>query len=178
MELTRRQKQIKYGVYLLVLTLCHLLQNVSRLLPEIFSARCLIIIPAAIILSVGEDFFAASMLGLFSGLLWDITSAVHMGFNCIFLMLLCFLASAFTMRIARDIFITNLLLSTAAVIVYCFVYWLFFILIKGVDGGELTVITFYLPTAAYTVAVSLIMYLIIKPIKNKVNGIRQERFEG
>lgn len=178
MELTRQQRKIKYAVTVLIILVCHLLQNVGGLFPEIFGARCFLLIPAVIFLSIGEEPFSAAMLGLFSGLLWDLTSLVHMGFNCLFFMLSCYIISALTIYIARNTFITNILLSSATVIFYCFIYWLFFILIKGVSGAELTIISFYLPSAIYTIVISLVLYFIIKPIKNKLNNITQENFEG
>lgn len=178
MELTRRQRQIKYGAYALLLLAFHLLQNVRGLFPELFGARCFLLIPAVIFFSVGEELFSASMLGLFAGMLWDLTSGVHMGFNCLFFMLLCFLTAAFTLHIARDTFLTNLLLAGGVTALYCFVYWLFFILIKGVDGGELTVVTFYLPSFVYTIILSPVLYALLRPVKNRLNHIRQESFEG
>ena len=83
MDLTRKQKTIKYICCCLLILLADLLQNVSGLLPEIGGARCFLIIPAVIILSFGESEISAALLGLFAGFLWDMSSAVHMGFNCI-----------------------------------------------------------------------------------------------
>ena len=178
MELNSRQRKIKYACLALIILALDLLQNVGGLFPELFGARCFLLIPAVIYISIGEEPFKAAMLGLFAGLLWDLTSLVHMGFNCLFFMLICYLASALTIFVARDTFLTNFILSTAVTFIYCFIYWLFFILIKGVDGGELTIISFYLPSAVYTVIVSLALYALYKPVKMKLNNVKQQSFEG
>ncbi len=178
MELNSRQRKIKYAVLALIILALDLLQNVGGLFPEIFGARCFLLIPAVIFISIGEEPFKAAMLGLFAGLLWDLTSLVHMGFNCLFFMLICYFTSALTIFVARDTFITNIIISSAVTVIYCFVYWLFFILIKGVDGGELTIITFYLPCAIYTTVVSLALYALWKPVKMKLNNIKAQSFEG
>ncbi|MBR2133627.1 MAG: hypothetical protein IJ851_02845 [Eubacterium sp.] len=178
MELTSQQRKIKYAVLCGALLVLHLLQNVGGLFPEIAGARCFLLLPAAVFISIGEAPFAAAMLGLFSGMLWDLTSLVHMGFNCLFFMFLCCITSALTLYIARDTFITNIILSSAAVIFYCFIYWVFFILIKGVRGAELTILSFYLPSAIYTIIISFAEYFVIKAIKDKVNHIKKQNFEG
>lgn len=170
MDLTRKQKTIKYVCFCLLILAADLLQNVSGLLPEVFGARCFIIIPAVVILSLGEDELTASLLGLFAGFLWDMSSAVHMGFNCIFFAVICFISSALVNHLIRDTFITNMLISIVSIVLYCLTYWLCFIIIKGVDGGENTIFSFYLPCALYTAAITPIVFLIYKPIKKKLKN--------
>lgn len=170
MDLTQKQKKVKYLSYCALILLADLIQNVSGIMPEIFGARCFIIIPAVVILSIGEDEIVASLMGIFAGLLWDLTSSVHMGFNFIFFAIVCFIASALVNHLLRDTFITNMLLCAIAIAVYCIVYWLFFIVIKGVDGGFGTLFSFYLPCAIYTAVITPIVYLIYRKIKKKLNA--------
>ena len=96
-----------------------------------------------------------------------------MGFNCIYIMLMCFFSSALVTYIARNIFITNIVSITVTTVLYAFIYWLFFIIIKGVSGGEMTLVTFYLPCVIYTLVLTPIIYLILKPIKRKLNQAPQ-----
>ena len=164
--MSKRQQTIKYIFYCLIILICDLLQNVSGLFPEIYGA-------VSIILAMGEDERNGALLGLFAGLLWDLTSGVHMGFNCIYIMLMCFFSSALVTYIARNIFITNIVSITVTTVLYAFIYWLFFIIIKGVSGGEMTLVTFYLPCVIYTLVLTPIIYLILKPIKRKLNQAPQ-----
>lgn len=175
MDLTRKQKTIKYICCCLLILFADLLQNVSGLLPEIMGARCFLIIPAVIILSLGEDELSAALLGLFAGFLWDMSSAVHMGFNCIFFAVLCFISAALVNHLIRDTFITNMLISVTAIILYCLTYWLCFIVIKGVEGGESTIFSFYLPCAVYTAAITPIVFILYKPIKKRFKNQKYEK---
>ena len=131
--MTKRQKTIKYVCYCLIILLCDMLQNVGGLFPEIYGARCFLLLPVTIILAMGEDEITGAVFGLFAGLLWDLTSGVHMGFNCIYIALMCFFSCALVTYIARDIFITNIVSISVATVLYGFLYWLFFIIIKGVS---------------------------------------------
>ena len=167
--MTKRQKTIKYICYCLIILLCDMLQNVGGLFPEIYGARCFLLLPVTIILAMGEDEITGAVLGLFAGLLWDLTSGVHMGFNCIYIALMCFFSCALVTYIARDIFITNIVSISVATVLYGFLYWLFFIIIKGVSKGEMTLITFYIPCVIYTLVLSPLIYVILKPLKRKLN---------
>lgn len=176
MELNSKQKATKYFVYFILIALAHLFQNVSGLFPEIFGARCFFLLPVAIILAMGEDVLGGTMIGLFSGLLWDLTASVHLGFNCIFIAVMCFFASAIASNIIRDTFITNMIFSTVTIFLYCVIYWLFFIIIKGVHGAQDTILSFYIPCAVYTTVLSPVFWLILNPIKEKLNLIKKQDY--
>ncbi len=176
MELSKKQKTMKYFCYCLIILLADLLQNTGGLFPQIFGARCFLLLPLAIILSMGEDIIASAFMGLFAGLLWDMSGAVHLGFNCIFIAVVCFLSSALVTYIVRDTFITNMICAALVIILYCFLYWLFFIVIKGVDGGETTLFSFYIPCAIYTLILTPVIWLIMKPVKAKLNFVKSQEF--
>ena len=55
MELTKKERTIKYVVYAVILCLLSLLQNVGGLWLEIGGARCFLLVPAAVLLSLDED---------------------------------------------------------------------------------------------------------------------------
>ena len=55
MQLTKREKKIKYSVYGAIIIALALLQNVSGLVPSLAGAKCFLLIPGAVLLSVGED---------------------------------------------------------------------------------------------------------------------------
>lgn len=163
--MTKNKRTFKVISYCLIILFCHLLQNTQGLFPEIGGARCFLLIPVSILLSMGEDEKYGALLGLFSGLLWDLTSGVHMGFNCIYLMTVCFLSCALVTYIARNTFITNMICALIATVFYCLLYWLFFIIIKGVERGEMTLFTFYIPCMIYTVVLTPVLWFILRPVR-------------
>lgn len=170
MELSSKQKGIKTAVYLLIIALIALIQNTAGLTIEIGGARCFLLLPVCIILGMGEDEGLAGVLGLFGGLLWDMTSGVHLGFNAIFMCIVCFISAALVTYILRNTFIANLIFSVFTVFAYVILYWLFFIVIKGVNGAELSIIYFYFPSALYTAALFPLLWVCIYPVKKRLNA--------
>ena len=96
-----------------------------------------------------------------------------MGFNCVFIALACYFTAALVVFIFRSTFIYNLLSCAAVTLLDCLLYWLFFVLIGGGSGSALAFFAFYLPSAVYTVAVSPLLYLALKPLKNKLNKVEK-----
>lgn len=172
MELSYRQRCTKIIVYAIIIAAGALIQNTSGLSIEIYGARCFVLLPVCIILGMGEDERLAGLMGLFGGMLWDMTSSVHMGFNAVFICLTCFFSAALVTYIIRDTFITNLIFSVISIAAYCIIYWLFFIIIKGVEGAELSLFYFYIPSGIYTAAAAPLIWFVIRPIKKKLNNPR------
>lgn len=168
MDLKYQNRVTKTIIYFISAVIAALIQNTAGLTLEIGKARCFILIPLCIILGMGEDEFFAGMLGLFGGLLWDITSSVHLGYNAVFLCIVCYLSAAAVNYIVRDTFITAIVFSITAIFIYSLLYWLFFIIIKGVRGAELTLFSFYLPCAVYTAVITPIVWICASPIKKKL----------
>lgn len=168
MDLKYQNRVTKTIIYFIAVTITALIQNTAGLTIEIGGARCFILIPLSIILGMGEDEFFAGILGLFSGLLWDTSSAVHLGFNAVFLCIVCYLSAVAVNYIVRDTFITALVFSVTAIFMYSLLYWLFFIIIKNVSGAELTLFSFYIPCAVYTTVITPIVWMCASPIKKKL----------
>lgn len=169
MELTKKEKTVKYLVYCLLIAGAALLQNVSGLFPQIGGARCFLLIPVVIVLGIEEDEKNAAFLGLFGGLLWDIFSVQHMGFNCIYLMIMCYISSALVSYIFRNTFWVSLTASVIPVFLYCLLYWAVFILARESQGSVSAFFVFYLPCAIYTSVISFIVCAVLNVIKKKLN---------
>lgn len=169
MELSKRDKTIKYVVFCALIAAAALLQNVGGLWFEIGGARCFFIIPVCVILSLDEDEKVSALLGLFAGVLWDTVSVQHMGFNSIFLMLFCYIASALVTFIFRDTFWIEAASTAIITLLYVISYWLFFVLRKGVDGSAVVFFEFYFPCFIYTSLMMPVLYLLLTPLKKKLN---------
>ena len=169
MSLSYRQRITKYIVYLLLISLAAIIQNTEGLTFEIGGARCFLLLPVAIILGMGEDEYFSAMLGLIGGLIWDLSSSVHFGYNAVFMCIACFISAALVTYIIRNTFITNLVFSLLTVFAYVFIYWLCFIIIKDIKGAELSLFSFYIPSAIYTMAAMPVIWFSLVPIKRKLN---------
>lgn len=171
MHLSKRDMQIKYVVYCLLLCLCSIFQNVDGLFLEIGGARCFLLIPMAILLTIDEDEKVAALMGFFAGLLWDINSAHHMGFNAVYIMFACFICSYLVVHMFRNTFFFNMVCTISASVIYCLLYWAIFIMLRGVESGEWSLLYFYIPCAIYTCIASPILWKILKPMKRKLNKV-------
>lgn len=171
MELTKKQKTTKYLVYALVILACHLLQNV--LITQGGAVRCFLLVPVCILLGLNEDERTAALLGLFGGLLWDSVSAQHRGFHAVCLMLLCYFTAATVVFVFRNTYLLGVIETVACVLVYCFVYWLVFILIRARSGAGGVLAGIYLPSALVTAALTPLIYLLLSPLKDKLNHEKQ-----
>ncbi len=169
MELSYKQRVSKTIVYIILIALTALLQNTEGLFLEIGPARCFLLLPVCIIIGLGEDEKVAALLGLFGGMLWDLSSPAHMGYNAIFICIFCFISSSLVTYIIRDTFITSMIFSITAIFVYSILYWLFFIIFKNIKGAELSLFYFYLPSAIYTAILTPIVRICLLPIKKRLN---------
>ncbi len=169
MKLTKKELKIKYSFYCLIIAAFALLQNVGGLWFEIGGARCFFLIPAAILLSLGEDEKIAALLGLFAGILWDCVSAAHMVFNAIVLMLLCYVGSALVNFVFRNTARVGMAITTVGAFLYCVLYWLLIVLPRGTAGAGFSLLNFYLPSFLYTAFIGLLLALLLAPVKKKLN---------
>lgn len=167
MELTKREKTIKYGLYCLIIAVFSLIQNVGGLSFEIGGARCFFLIPVAILLGIDEDEKIAAIIGLLAGLLWDTVSLQHFGFNAVILMLMCYLVSSLVSFLLRATYWVGVVSCIVSILLYALLYWALFVLIKGGDGALESLFYFYLPSFVYTSFIALILNLIIIPLKRK-----------
>lgn len=173
MELTKNKKIIKYCVYGAVLLIAALLQNIGGLFFEIGRARCFFLIPACVLLGINEDEKNAALIGLFGGFLWDVVSAQHMGFNCIYLMFMCYCISALVTYIFRNTFLSGFIACAAVTVLYVLIYWILFVLIIKPEGAGTALGRFYIPCCIYTIILTPLIEMLIIPVKSKASGERQ-----
>ena len=169
MKLSKKDLTIKYACYCLILAVAALLQNVGGLWFEIGGARCFFVVPAAVLLSLGEDERTAAFIGLFAGFLWDCVSAAHMGFNCILLALLCYVSAALVNFVFRNTFWVGFVSACVCTFIHCVLYWLLVVMPHGGDGAALSLLYFYLPSFFYTAVIAFFISLAFSPLKEKLN---------
>lgn len=169
MYLTKREKTIKYAIFALVTVVGALLQNVGGLWFEIGNARCFFLIPIAILLGIDEDERVSALLGLFAGLLWDTVSVQHMGYNAVFLMLVCYITSSLVTYLLVSTFWVKTICCLIAELLYVLIYWILFVVIKGGDGAILSLGYFYIPCFIYTGVITLILTSVLDKIVRRLN---------
>lgn len=62
--MSAKKQTVKYIIYCLIILGCDLLQNVQGLFPEVWGARCFLLLPVTIILAMGEHITDNGGLGV------------------------------------------------------------------------------------------------------------------
>ena len=162
--LTNEQKHRLYStlVYVGIILLAHLLQNTPHMFPTIFGAHCFLLLPVMVCLSIFLHNLPATMMSLFAGVLWDVSAAHIDGFNAIFFLLastgICLLMN----YLMRNNLLSASILGALTILLYVTLHWVCFILLRGVDGGAILYVTYYLPSALYTFAVLPLLYIALR----------------
>jgi rod shape-determining protein MreD len=159
---------IRRAIIAVVIIVAAMLQNTANLFPTIFGARAFLLIPVVVCISMFEKDVTAAIFGAFAGMLWDMTSAVNDGFNTIFLMLIGSVCGILVNFIMRNNMVTAMLLSSGALVLYSLSYWLVFIVARGVEGGAMMILNFFLPCSVYTLAFTPLIYLLIRAFMKKL----------
>ncbi len=160
-----RQKYIRFGLYALIIGLVALVQNSPYVLPEIFGARALILLPLVVSIAMFEREIAAAVFGALAGILWDICS-VKDGFNSVVLLLICAVCSLLIIRLMRNNILTALVLGAGSIVTYCVIYIIINLLFGGAGASISQIFTFYLPTGIYTLLFVPVFYFPISWIYN------------
>ena len=169
MELSFKDKTIKYSVYALIILAAAFLQNIAGAWFSVFGARCFFLIPVCVLIGAGEDERAAAFLGMFGGILWDMISSNHRVFASIFLTVACYITSWLVTFLFRNTYRYGIIASGCTAFLFIILYWLLLIVPRGGDGRLAALGFFYLPSFVYTVLMSFVLYLFIRPLKAKLN---------
>ncbi len=159
-----KQKYILYAIYALIAVAVCLLQNSRVAFPEIFGARAFLLVPLCVAVSMHEREIPAALFGVFSGILWDLSSG-NDGFNAFVLMILSAVCSVLISHIMRKNIITAFVLSAGAVFIYDAVYVLGNIILSGAGAPWNALFTFYLPSAVYTLAFVPVLYYLVNQVQ-------------
>ncbi len=167
MTVQTKTKVKRYMVYAVILLLAHILQNSLPIFPEILAVRPVLLISAAVCMSMFEGELVGSIAGLVAGALWDTVTATADGYNAFYLMVACAVCGVMLRIFMRNNIITYIMMNTGVTMVYFLSYVLFFITARGIDGGTEMLLRYYLPMSIYSLLLTPIWYVIIRAVNRK-----------
>ncbi|MBO5934149.1 MAG: rod shape-determining protein MreD [Clostridia bacterium] len=144
------------------------LQNTDGLLPCIFDARFFILIPLIVAIGMCEGEIAGLLYGILAGGCWDVCSGGIDGFHTFLLALIGVLSGLLVRFFMRNKLLTQYCICAVSAFTHCVLYWLISVYIPVGDNGYSKLLTFYLPSAVITTAISFIIYYIIRTICYKL----------
>ena len=176
MESRRRRSRsqvLKWGCYVLLLFVCAALQTTPGLF-QIGAAKPLYLLPLCLAVSVYEGEFAGALFGTVCGLMWDYTAGRTVGMLALELMILCFAVSVLVQLYLQSAPGNFAVISTAAVLLVLSCDWLFFYYMPGYENAAARYLWFVVPSAVFTIPVSLVLFLLVRRIYNEFwidNGV-------
>lgn len=148
-----------------VVLILSVLQNTPGWFPSFFGAKAYLLIPAVVSVSIFEKDIGGIFFGLFAGALWDV-SASGSDYYAIFLVVAGFACGSLLNSVMRPNILTNLLLTSVWTAVFCVGHWLLRYVIGGIGSAPHALLTYYLPSFIWTVALSPVVFLIVSAVEN------------
>ncbi len=158
-----KPKYIRYCLYGVIILIAFALQSTSVAFPEIFGARAFLLVCVAISIAMHEREIPAAIFGAVCGILVDTTAGVE-GLNALVLTILSAVCSILISHLMQNNIVTAFVLSAAATAIYEG----FYIIVNYCIGTSFVpwrqILTFYLPSFAYTMVFVPVFYYITKKV--------------
>lgn len=158
-----RSQILKWFCYALVMFVCAALQTTPGLL-QIGQAKPLFLLPLCLAVAVFEGEFAGALFGTVGGLLWDYTAGRTVGMLALALLLLCFAVSVLVQLYLQCAPGNFAAISAVAALGLLSTDWLFFYYMPGYSGALTRYLAFVLPSAALTIPLALLEFLLVRRI--------------
>ncbi len=156
---------IKRAILGFVIVLAAVLQNTPGVLPQMFSANIMLLIPVVVSVAMFESEVVSLVFGLIAGLLWDFTAVDGHFYHSIVLCVSAFFISMLVRRRVRNTLFGAMVLTFATSFLHNTFYWVLFVLIPNSQGAGGAYFRFYFLSCVCTVIAGILVYLIIRPIE-------------
>ncbi|MGN1481988.1 hypothetical protein [Porcipelethomonas sp.] len=162
-QMTRIQKiryyaAIRWAIYILLVLVSAVLINIGKGVKPIY------FIPLCVCICMNEGEYPAAFLGGICGLLLDEATGKIFGYSSILFIVFC----VATTILFRHLLFQNAVNVIALSAVYTFIYqmldYFFYYAMWGYEGSGYVFSDIALPCVFYTIMISPVVYLIIKPI--------------
>lgn len=162
MRTKKMSKAIKWALYVLLALLLFCFQNAPVRI-GLFE-NVLFILPFAVAFACYEGLVPSLVLSVVLGLFWDYSAQREFGFCALALCIICVSANLVMKYFARPIFVSTLVCTCAAALLYILADFFFFFVLKGYENvGALffvAVVERFFKTAVF----SAIMAYVVKKI--------------
>lgn len=158
--------------HILMLILVFLMQSLPHFMPRIGGVYPLLLIPAVVCIGMFERELIGGFLGLFAGVLWDITSLRIAGFHAVLLLVIGCACGLMVIHLMRNSLLSAILLTFFSLLFYELCNWIFFYVLAGKEMLGYQLVHFALPRLAYSLVFTLPFYLLSRAA---VKRMRREK---
>lgn len=153
-----KYKWIRYFAYTIEILVFFMVQETPGLIPWLFGARPVLLIPVALSIALFESEKAAMGFGLFCGLLIDLGMGGVLGFHSLLLTVICYTLGVLAANLIRTNFLTAMIVAISVCALVLILQWVFFYVLFGYEDPVYTLTAHYMPRFFYTVACMPIGY--------------------
>ena len=150
----------RYLAFALEILLLWVLQSTPKLMPEVFGAKPLLLLAAALSFAVCENAIPSLILGAVCGILADISAGGTVGYFAIAFTIVCFVISGLLGTYLNRNFLSGAVLSLGAVVLIMGLYFVFFRVFAGVPESGTLFVSRFLPRMAYTFLTFIPLYFL------------------
>lgn len=147
--------------------LLYLLDSTGIMTLRIGSAHPILLIPFLVATAMAAREWVGLLFGALFGILLDITAADSFCFNLILLLLIGCVCGLLCSFVVNDNIFAAILLSLCSGLFYYLVKWLWFYVFAGQTGALNYLISYALPSAAYTALFIIPFYYLVKFVSKK-----------
>lgn len=166
---------IRRTLFISLLVLTAVFQHTKGAIPAVFGARAFLLIPLTVCIAMSEKSLGGLSFGLLAGVLWDFATVRGDGFYAIMLTLAGYVAGSATVYLMRNNIFSALILSAGASLFVSVGYWFIFIFLAGYESAGEILLSFYLPSAIYTLAFTAVYYYMVRFIVKVTTDKKQIR---
>lgn len=153
-----KYKYIRYFAYTIEILVFFMVQETPGLIPVLFGARPLLLIPVALSISMFESTMASMGFGVLCGLLLDFGAGGVLGFYGLFLSVVCYFISLIAANLIQTNFLTAMIISVIVCGALILFQWVFFYLLFEYEYAGYALAAHFIPRLCYTVAAMPIIY--------------------
>lgn len=165
-----KYRVIRYIAYALETVALFVLQETPGLIPQLFGARPLLLVPAALSVAMFEAEIPSMCFGLLGGLFLDFGAGGTLGFYGLLLGAACYVVSLMAANLFRTNFLTAMLVSAVSSAVILMLRWLCFFVFFGYNYPGYALTAHYIPMFVYTAAVMPVTYYFNRAIALQIRS--------
>ncbi|MDF2567959.1 MAG: rod shape-determining protein MreD [Oscillospiraceae bacterium] len=168
----RRSKKdiVKWIIYALLLLVFYILQTTPGLF-QIYGAKPVLIVPLAICIAIFEGELGGAVIGLITGLLWDLSSNKLSGYNAIIIMAACIVTALLIMYLMRANWVNATILCGCTMAIHGLLDFLFYYAMWGYEGVWIVLTNRLAPMVVYTAVVTPPIFFLVRKIASKYNEV-------
>lgn len=165
-----KYKYFRYFAYTIELLVFFMVQETPGLIPALFGARPVLLIPVALSISMFESETAGMSFGLLAGLLIDFGTGGVLGYYGLLLSVVCYGIGLITANLIQTNFLTAMIIAIVITAALSLLHWVFFFVLFNYEHPVYALVAHFLPRFCYTAAIMPIIYYFTRALALQIRA--------